>query len=328
MTMRNVHERVIDAPADVVGPLLEDLGQDGDRLWPSPAWVPMKLDRRVGAGADGGHGPIRYQITEFEPGRRVRFEFHERTGVDGFHEFIVEPVGSDRCIARHVMEIRPRGVMRLLFPLAIESMHDAVLEDLLGNLEREATGTVTAPAVWSPWARLCWRLGEQSPVRAVAIPDAAKLMRDVYAHPDLEDAWQVARRPGMSADPQEWADACFRQPPPWVGALFLARNALVRLVGIAPENDAGAAFETAAATAKEVLLGSDASHLDFRASVLVDDETVTVSTVAVAHNARGRWYLSVIAPIHPIVVRGMLRRAFRLMATPRPTPRMAAARAT
>lgn len=312
--MRNVHERLIDAPADVVGALLEELGQDGDRIWPSPAWVAMRLDRPIGVGADGGHGPIRYRVSEFDPRRRVRFEFHQRTGVSGFHEFTVDPIEPDRCLARHTMEIDLHGSMRLLFPLVIESMHDAVLEDLLDNLERVSTGTVRSPAQWSRWARTCWYLGEQSPVTAAPIPFSASLIRNVYAQPDLEDAWQVARRPGMSTDPQEWADACFQRPPTWVGALFLVRNTLVRFVGIDPAPDADKAFATVAASADEVLLGSDAGHLDFRVSVLVEDRTVTVSSVALTHNRRGAWYLAAIAPIHPVVVRGMLRRAARIMA--------------
>lgn len=313
--MRNVHERVIDAPADVVGAMLMDLGQKGDRLWPSPAWIPMKLDRPLGVGADGGHGPIRYHVTEYEAGRRVRFEFHERTGVTGHHEFTVEPVGANRSLARHDMTVEPHGLMRILFPAVIESMHDAVLEDLFDNLERAATGTVKMPASWSAWVRICRYMGEQSPPSGTQVPLGAKLIHGLYARPELHDAWRVARRPGMSADPQVWADAVFRDPPAWVGALFVVRNALVRFIGIAPEYDGDKAFRTVQRSGNEVLLGSDADHLDFRASVLVEDESVTVSSVARAHNVRGRLYLGVVALAHPVIVRGMLRRAARHMAS-------------
>lgn len=313
--MRNIHERVIDAPADVVGAMLKDLGQKGDRLWPSPDWVPMKLDQPLSVGADGGHGPIRYHVTEYQAGHRVRFEFHERTGVTGYHEFTIEPVGANRSLARHDLSVEPHGLMRILGPAVIEGMHDAVLEDLLDNLERAATGIVKSPATWSTWVRVCRYVVERSPLRGVPIPLGAKLIHGLYARPELQDAWQVTRRPGMSADPQAWADAVFRDPPTWVGALFVVRNALVRFIGVAPEYDGEKAFRTVRRSGNEVLLGSDADHLDFRASILVEDESVTVSTVAMAHNARGRLYLGVVALAHPVIVRGMLRRAAGHMAS-------------
>lgn len=58
-----------------------------------------------------------------------------------------------------------------------------------------------------------------------------------------------------------------------------------------------------------MLLDADERHLDFRGSVLVDDRTVTLSTVVRIKNRRGRLYLSVVWPLHGLVVRSMLRRA-------------------
>ena len=42
--IRNVHERVINAPIEALGALLDGLGQKDDRLWPSQSWTPMVLD--------------------------------------------------------------------------------------------------------------------------------------------------------------------------------------------------------------------------------------------------------------------------------------------
>ena len=66
--IRNVHERVINAPIEPLGALLDGLGQKDDRLWPSQGWTPMVLDRPLALGADGGHGAIRYYVSEYEPG--------------------------------------------------------------------------------------------------------------------------------------------------------------------------------------------------------------------------------------------------------------------
>ena len=62
--IRNVHERVINAPLEPLGVLLDGLGQKDDRLWPSRYWPPMVLDRPLALGADGGHDDIYYYVSE------------------------------------------------------------------------------------------------------------------------------------------------------------------------------------------------------------------------------------------------------------------------
>lgn len=156
--IRNVHERVVDAPIERLGALLDGLGQKGDRLWPSQNWPPMVLDRPVSEGGAGGHGAIRYHVAEYEPGARVRFAFEPATGIDGAHELSLEKLSDGRCRMRHVLVGRARGRMRPLFSLAVEPLHDAVVEDMFDNAEREATGTLARPAKWSLRVRLLRRL--------------------------------------------------------------------------------------------------------------------------------------------------------------------------
>ncbi|WP_167149716.1 SRPBCC family protein [Actinomyces sp. ZJ308] len=156
--IRNVHERVINAPIESLGVLLDGLGQRGDRLWPSRSWPPMALDRPLAPGADGGHGAIRYYVSEYEPGRRVRFTFHPRTGIIGAHELSLDALDEGRTRIRHVLIGRTSGAMRLAFPVMVEPLHDAVVEDLFDNAEREATGLVARPATWSPRVRVLRRL--------------------------------------------------------------------------------------------------------------------------------------------------------------------------
>jgi hypothetical protein len=203
--MRNVHERIIDAPATTVGPLIDAIGREGDRLWPSPAWVPMRLDRPVQVGADGGHGPIRYWVSEHEPGRRIRFTFHSEGGIEGYHELSVEPIVDQRCVMRHVVEAVPRGAMRILVPVAVRWAHDAVIEDLLDNAERAATGTVRQPARWSLWVRILRRFSEFPKPIAVPVPDDAPLAHAALSEITHEDAWQLPLLAGMPTDPAAWA---------------------------------------------------------------------------------------------------------------------------
>lgn len=308
----NVHERDLPVPADEVGRLLDRLGSVGDPLWPSPTWIPMRFDRPLGVGADGGHGPIRYRVTGYEPGRRVEFTFDPAIGLTGTHVAEVRPAGAGHCVLRHRLQARATGGMRLLWPLVVRTAHDTVVEHLLDNAERAVTGAVRAPVRYPLRARFA-AAAENARVRGVPIPAGAALLHAWPARRDLADAFAVRVPPGTPADPQEWADAVFRDPPAAVRALLRLRNALAPAAGVRRAD--ATAFETLARSAREVLLGTDEAHLDFRASVLVepgpDATVVTVSTAAAVRSRAGRAYLGVVRLAHPAVVRAMLRRAAR-----------------
>jgi hypothetical protein len=175
MKVHNVHQRRIDAPADVIGRLLDTLSGPDDAVWPA-YWPPMRFDRPLQVGAVGGHGDVRYTVDDYEPGRRVVFRFADGVGIIGTHRLEVEPHGAV-TIMRHVIEGRLVGGMRLLWPVAIRAAHDAVLEDLLDKVERGATGHVRRPVSWSRYVRvLRWvfsRLERPQPDPAPAPTSAA-----------------------------------------------------------------------------------------------------------------------------------------------------------
>lgn len=160
MAIYNVHERLLP---DGAGALIDDLGSDQDRLWPAQ-WPPMRLDRPLEVGAAGGHGPIRYTVDAYVPGRWARFRVTAPSGFEGFHEFTVHD-RPDGVLLRHTIAMRTRGTGRVSWPLVIRWLHDAILEDLLDTAERATTGTVRRPARWSPYVRLIRRLAPRRPVR-------------------------------------------------------------------------------------------------------------------------------------------------------------------
>lgn len=164
--MRNVQQRVIDAPIDVVGQIMDTVSGANDTMWPDK-WPPMTLDRGLTIGSHGGHGPIRYSVSEYEPSRHVRFVPDEGVGLAGYHEFTVAPQPGNRSLLTHVIDARLRGRMLVLWPIAILWIHQALLQDLLDKVERNATGTLSGkPARWSPWVRM---------LRRVAAPRRAKV---------------------------------------------------------------------------------------------------------------------------------------------------------
>jgi hypothetical protein len=145
----------------------------------------------------------------------------------------------------------------------------------------------------------------------VPLPRTA-LLADALPRVDWSDAWAIEVPPGAPRrDAQEWADAVFQAPPPWIRGLFGVRELLVGAVGI--ERGGGHAFDTVARTADEVLLGIDQRHLGFRASVLVEADRVVLSTVVLLRNRRGAAYFALVRRVHPLVVRTMLARAARTM---------------
>lgn len=286
-TIRNVHERTIEAPAQAVGALLDRLSSSHDPIWPAPVWPPMRFDRPLGVGADGGHGFVRYRVSAYEPGRRVRFDFNPP--MSGHHEFVIEPLGQRRCRLRHTLELKRRGPMVLGWALAVRWMHDTVVEEVFDNVERATTGTATSPVRRSPWVRLLHRLMWE---RAAAgdLPTGARLARAAFERTDYSDAWRMRMRPGMPQEPEAWRSVLRGAPFPVIGR-------------------AGG----------EVLLGDDAGHLDFRASILVEDGQVTLSTVVRIHNRRGRLYWAVVERVHPFMARTMLRRIHRRLALTAPS---------
>lgn len=151
--IRNVHIRVVPLPPDVVGAQLERLLEPGV-IWPN-GWPPLRLDNGLELGSEGGHGPIRYGVIDYRPGRRIEFRFDPSCGLDGTHALEVhDGPRPGTTLARHTMIGELRGIARLTWPLAIRWMHDQVLEELLANLARVAGDESARAPRRSAWVRL------------------------------------------------------------------------------------------------------------------------------------------------------------------------------
>ena len=138
---------------------------------------------------------------------------------------------------------------------------------------------------------------------------------------DFADAYQVgAAASGLTA--RRAAEAILTRPPAWVRRLVKARNRIVgpfRLktveIGLdQPLQPTIGGFPVVAQSAREVVLGFDDRHLDFRISVTVNASSgtgtlVTVATIVKTNNFLGRAYLATIMPFHRLIVRHLLEQA-------------------
>jgi len=159
--VRNIHERRLAAAAPEVGALLDTLASPGDRLWPRDDWPPMRLRPGLEVGAAGGHGPVRYAVSAYQPGLRVELRFDPDHGVlrgfRGHHTFEVEASG-DQAVLRHTIDAECSLSAWIRWAVAIRWLHDALLEDALDRAAAELGGERRARRAWSPWVRLLRRL--------------------------------------------------------------------------------------------------------------------------------------------------------------------------
>lgn len=116
----------------------------------------MRFDQTLEVGAVGGHGPIRYRVEQYEPGRRALFRFTGPPGLSGTHEWRVVPAGGG-CRIRHSIDGHAGGRMLLVWPLVLRPLHDALIEDALDKAESALTGIPAGPRPWSWWVRLLRR---------------------------------------------------------------------------------------------------------------------------------------------------------------------------
>ena len=155
MKILNVHERAYPASAERVGELLDSLASTNDRLWPYEKWPAMKFEDGLKKGAKGGHGPVRYTVTDLIPGRRAEFEFDRdgiAAGMYGNHYFEVESKGENTTL-RHVIDAQAAFGDWLRWFIVIRPLHNALVEEGLDKAETDLTGKVERPYSYGLYTR-------------------------------------------------------------------------------------------------------------------------------------------------------------------------------
>jgi hypothetical protein len=157
--INNVHERELKAPLEKVGQLLDSLASKEDQLWPKDRWPAMRFDRPLQVDADGGHGPIRYNVESYEPGQNIWFRLKAPRGFNGGHGCEIIETGNETVVLRHRITMRISGPALLTWPLVIRPLHNALLEDALDLAECYCDPDAQPRSHWSSWVRfLRWAL--------------------------------------------------------------------------------------------------------------------------------------------------------------------------
>jgi len=114
----------------------------------------MRLDGPLGIGASGGHGPVRYVVEEYEPGRTVRFRFTRPAGFRGHHAFRIAPAPDESgVLLTHELTMTVVGSARLTWPLFFRPLHDALIEESLDRAMTEVGDEPEVVAVRSLWVK-------------------------------------------------------------------------------------------------------------------------------------------------------------------------------
>jgi hypothetical protein len=170
--------------------------------------------------------------------------------------------------------------------------------------------------------------GRSSVVRRVRVP-ADTAARSGLRRVDYADAFAAGLPPGSDADARAMLVAFLAAEPRWVGQLISARDRAVGVLGLktsqptprgltAADVRPGAVlgiFRVFEAGEREVLVGVDDRHLDFR--VLFHTQAsggrvrLVVSTFVQFNNWLGRAYFAPVRLGHALIVPAMLRSAVR-----------------
>lgn len=148
------------------------------------------------------------------------------------------------------------------------------------------------------------------------IPD---LPNAALANANWADAFEVNTRSDF-ADMKALAQASVGSMPTWSRELLRLRNFLMRPFGLKPDGKSDVQrndgiidiFPILSETEREIVLGLDDRHLDFRIVLerrsTVPNERVRLTTLVRHHNMLGQCYLTAITPFHKAVVRSVLRQ--------------------
>lgn len=155
MKIANIHKRIINQPKEKVSELIIKLATKDDKIWPYEKWPAIKFKEGLKIGSKGGHGIIRYTITEYDPNKIIQFQFSKPEGFNGTHKFRLNEVSKNETEISHVINIETSPLATIQWFLFIRWLHNALIEDAFDKLENYFSKE-KKETKWSPWVKF-WR---------------------------------------------------------------------------------------------------------------------------------------------------------------------------
>ncbi|MCW3462417.1 DUF2867 domain-containing protein [Chitinophaga nivalis] len=159
-------------------------------------------------------------------------------------------------------------------------------------------------------------------ISKTTLPDSS-LLKQAGQRIDYQDGFSTIITATPPVTIEQTGNAFFSYSPRWVNGMMTVRDKLVGLFGlkttgngprqitITPGAQAGV-FKIMDKTEQELIIGQDDKHLDFRVSLLLQQQTpaaqqLTCTTVVYYHNIWGRIYFIFVKPFHRLIVPAMLK---------------------
>lgn len=155
MKVVNIHSRIIHQPKEKVITLLSTLATKEDKIWPYEKWPAIRFKQGLQLGSSGGHGPIRYTITQFLPEEYIQFDFDSPKGFTGYHALKITSVTENTTEIKHILKMNTAGIDIFTWSLAIRWLHDALIEDAFDKIQNYFNKG-QQETKWTLWVRL-WR---------------------------------------------------------------------------------------------------------------------------------------------------------------------------
>ena len=156
MKIINIHKREISQPKSEIAKLFKTLASENDMILATNKWSPMKLDKGLQVGSKGGHGPIKYFVSEYQEESFIRFQF-DLKGFDGFHQLEISETEAGNTLLAHTIDMKTSGLATLKWTLAIRWLHDAYIEDAFDKVENYFNSEKKR-SEWSLWVRILRKL--------------------------------------------------------------------------------------------------------------------------------------------------------------------------
>ncbi|SFZ92591.1 hypothetical protein SAMN05428642_102814 [Flaviramulus basaltis] len=112
----------------------------------------MKFKNEIKVGANGGHGPIRYSVEEYNPNKIIQFRFSKPKGFNGIHKFEIKELDKKKTEIKHTIDMNTAGKGTLIWAFAIRPLHNALIEDGFDKLENNFSVDKKS-STWNFWVK-------------------------------------------------------------------------------------------------------------------------------------------------------------------------------